>query len=137
MEVSSRFQTEAFIISYRAKYDVSGTGNEGDVVVEHVVEGEFVTSVNIQEPSFFYMYTSLITQFNLFFPFTEFESLMLRTLNVAPIQLHPNSWAFIKAFELACLGLEIDHPSIAVFFSFYQIKNLAPKFSVSLYSQPN
>jgi hypothetical protein len=61
MEVSSRFQTEAGVISYRAKYDVSGTGDEGDVVIELVGEGEFVTSVNIREPSFFYMYTSLIT----------------------------------------------------------------------------
>jgi hypothetical protein len=62
---------------------------------------------------------------------------MLRVLNVAHIQLHPNSWAFIKAFELVCLGLEINKPSIAVFFSFYQIKNLVPKAPVSLCSQPN
>jgi hypothetical protein len=137
MEVSSSFETEASIISYRAKYDVSGTVDEGEVVVEPVGEGEFLTSVNIQEASFFYMYTSLITKFNLFFPFTKFESSILRVLNVDPIQLHPNSWAFIKAFELVCLGLEIHHPSIAVFFSFYQIKNLAPKSPVYLCSQPN
>jgi hypothetical protein len=83
------------------------------------------------------MYISLINQFNLFFSFTDFEGSILRALNVAPIQLHPNSWAFIKAFELVCLGLEISDPSIAVFFSFYQIKNLSPKYVVSLCSQPN
>jgi hypothetical protein len=109
----------------------------GDVVLEPVGEGEFVTLVSVAEPSFFYMYTSLITQFNLFFPFTEIESSMLRTLNVALIRLHPNSWVFIKAFELVCLGLEIHNPCIVVFFSFYQIKNFSPKAPVSLCSQPN
>jgi hypothetical protein len=74
MEVSSTFQSEASIASYRAKYDVSGTCEEGDVILEPVRAGEFVTSVNTAEPPFFYMYTNLINQFNLFFPFTEFES---------------------------------------------------------------
>jgi hypothetical protein len=91
MKVSSKFLTEESIILYRAKYDLSGTGNEGDVVAEPVGKGEYVTTVSVNEPSFFYMYSSLITQFNLFFPFTDFESSMLRTLNVVPIQLHPNS----------------------------------------------
>jgi hypothetical protein len=46
MDVFSKFQTKASIISYRARYDVSGTGYEGDVVLEPVGAGEFVTSVN-------------------------------------------------------------------------------------------
>jgi hypothetical protein len=106
-------------------------------VAEPVGEGEYVTTINVNEPHFFHMYSSLIHEFNIFFPFTEFESSMLRVLNVALIQLHPNSWAFIKAFELVCLGLEINNPSVAVFFSFYQIKNLIPNAPVSLCSQPN
>jgi hypothetical protein len=32
-------------VAYRAKYDVSGTFDEGDVVLEPVGAGEFVTSV--------------------------------------------------------------------------------------------
>jgi hypothetical protein len=112
----SRFQTEASVLNYRKKNDLSGSGEESDVITKCVGEAEFVTTVNINEPHYFYMYTSLIHQFNLVFPFTEFEGSMLRVLNVALIQLHPNSWAFIKAFELVCLGLEIDSPSIVVFF---------------------
>jgi hypothetical protein len=73
MEVSSMFLTEESIISFRVKYDVFGTGNEGDVMVEPVGEGEFVTTVSVNEPSLFYMYANLITQFHLFFPFTEFR----------------------------------------------------------------
>ncbi|KAK2435431.1 hypothetical protein QL285_020489 [Trifolium repens] len=45
------------------------------------------------------------------------------TLNVAPTQLSPNSWSFVKAFELICFGLDILDSSVAVFFSFYHIKN--------------
>jgi hypothetical protein len=116
---------------------LSGTCVEGDVITEPVRKGEFVTTVNSQPPHYFYTYTNLIDTFILWYPFTSFEISMLRVLNVAPSQLHPNSRAFIKAFQLACLGLEIEQPSIAVFFSFYHIKNLSPGAPVSLCSQPN
>ncbi|MCH86279.1 hypothetical protein A2U01_0007133 [Trifolium medium] len=51
-------------------------------------------------------------------------------------QLHPNSWAFVKAFEIVCLGLDLN-PSVDVFFSFYHIKSLSPGKLVSISSQPN
>jgi hypothetical protein len=62
---------------------------------------------------------------------------ILRVLNVAPTQLSPNSWSFIKAFELVCFGLDIYEPSVAVFFSFYHIKKLFPNYIVSLSAQPH
>jgi len=48
-------------------------------------------------------------------------TLLLTMMNIVSSQLHPNSWAFFKSFELLCghLGLE---PSINVFTHFYQIK---------------
>ncbi|MCI53733.1 hypothetical protein A2U01_0074980, partial [Trifolium medium] len=56
-------------------------------------------------------------------------------MNVAPSQLHPNSWAFIKAFEVMCLGLEVT-PTVGVFFGFFQVKNVSPHSLISLSSQP-
>ncbi|RDY08987.1 hypothetical protein CR513_06723, partial [Mucuna pruriens] len=38
-------------------------------------------------------------------PFTSFKQTILRALNVVPTQLHPNSWAFVRAFELLCEDL--------------------------------
>jgi hypothetical protein len=101
------------------------------------VAGEVVTSSNTQPPHFFYMYTSVIEDFNIWFPFTPFEVSVLRTLNVAPSQLSPNSWGYVKAFQLVCLGLEIETPPVAIFFSFFTIKNVSPDSHVSLSSQPN
>jgi hypothetical protein len=43
----------------------------------------------------------------------------------------------MKAFQLACLGLEIEKPSVAVFFSFFTIKNVSSDSQVYLSSQPN
>jgi hypothetical protein len=96
-----------------------------------------VLGVPPSEPTSFYMYTRFIEDFHLYFPFTEFQKSMLRVLNVAPPQLSPNSWSFIKAFELVCFGLDISEPSVAVFFSFYHVKNLLPKNVVPLSARPN
>jgi hypothetical protein len=137
MKVSSTYQSVEGVAKFRALYDVSGTFDENDVVLEPVEAGEYVTCVPSSEPAFFYMYTRFIEDFHLYFPFTEFQTSMLRVLNVALTQLSPNSWSFIKAFELVCFGLDISEPSVAVFFSFYHIKSLFPNSAVSLSAQPN
>jgi hypothetical protein len=73
MEIISRFLIEESVTLYREKYDLSGSGDENDVVAEPVGEGEYVTTINTNEPHYFYIYNSLIFQFNLFFPFTAFK----------------------------------------------------------------
>jgi hypothetical protein len=137
MNVSSSYDSAERVAKFREKFDVSGDFEEDDVVLEPVGEGEYVTGVPSSGPTSFYMYTKFIEDFHLYFPFTEFQQSMLRVLNVAPTQLSANSWSFIKAFELICFGLDILDPSVAVFFSFYHIKNLSPNSLVSLSAQPN
>ncbi|MCH79874.1 hypothetical protein A2U01_0000635 [Trifolium medium] len=136
MEVSSKFTTTESVECFRRAVMLSGSGDESGVITESVGAGELVTTVNTIEPHYFYMYTALISVLNLWFPFIAFEISMLKTLNVAPSKLHPNGWAFIKAFEIACLGFELE-PSVGVFFSFYHIKSLTPNTLVSISSQPN
>jgi hypothetical protein len=137
MEISSMYDSAESVVELRVKYDVSRDFEEENVVLEPVVAGEYVTSVHTANPPFFYMYTHFIKDFHLYFPFTHFQTSMLRALNVAPAQHSPNSWSFIKAFELICFGLDISEPSVAVFFSFYHIKSLSPNSVVSLSAQPN
>jgi len=44
---------------------------------------------------FFYMYMCHFSQLHIRLPFDEFTMGLLRFLNVAPTQLHPNSWGYL------------------------------------------
>jgi len=70
---------------------------------------------------FSYVYEFMFKEYSMTFPLTDFEAKMLSLMNIAPSQLHPNSWAFLRCFELVCghLGFE---PSFSVFTYFYQMK---------------
>jgi len=48
---------------------------------------------------------------------------VLRLLNVAPTQIRPNSWAFIRGFEILCEALYMI-PSAGAFFHFYGTKGV-------------
>jgi hypothetical protein len=104
--------------------------------VEPVGATDLVTIVNPDPPHYFLMYGVVVQTFNLWFPFTPFEVSLLHTLNVAHVQLHPNSWGFAKAYEIICLALGLT-PSIGVFFSFYHLKSFVPGRLVSLCALPN
>lgn len=58
---------------------------------------------------------------NVQFSFSDFEGEILSLMNVAPIQLHPNSWAFLRAFQILCKSLKIE-PTVNKFMYFYQLK---------------
>ncbi|GAU39438.1 hypothetical protein TSUD_290040 [Trifolium subterraneum] len=136
METSSRFTYDEFVSTFRKVIRVSGEGGEDRVIVDLVAEGEFVTTVNEREPHYFYMYTHVLQTLNLRLPFNSFECQILRVVNVAPCQLHPNSWAFLKAFQIACEDLDVV-PTVGIFFCFFHVKNVSPHSLVSISSQPN
>jgi len=74
-----------------------------DIVLEGVSNGAFALR-RCQEyetvclgrgkkaKDFFYFYSCLISDIHVCFPFDEFTMEVLCVLNVAPTQLHPNSW---------------------------------------------
>ncbi|GAU48817.1 hypothetical protein TSUD_99890 [Trifolium subterraneum] len=105
MEISSRFTTDEFVSTFRQAVRVSGEGGENRVVIDPIALGEFVTTVNEQEPHYFYMYTHVLQTLHLGLSFNSFECQILRVMNIAPCQLHPNSWTFLKAFQVACEAL--------------------------------
>ena len=49
---------------------------------------------------FFYFYQTVFKGIGVRLPFSRFERELLIEINVGPPQLHPNSWAFIKAFGI-------------------------------------
>ena len=54
-------------------------------------------------------------------PLTSFEKELLTEINTAPAQLHPNSWAFVRGFQI--LGGYLGVPSsVDVFVHFFEVK---------------
>jgi hypothetical protein len=136
MFTKSKYHSQDMIDALRGAIKFSSSGKECDVIIEPVGREDLVTIFNPKPPHYFLMYGVVVQTFNLWFPFTQFEVSLLQTLNIAPIQLHPNSWGFAKAYQLVCLALGIT-PSLGVFFSFYHLKHIIPGRLVSLCALPN
>jgi hypothetical protein len=126
MFTKSKYYSLDSVETLRGAIKFSGSGKECDVVVEPVCADDLVTVVNPNPPHYFLMYGVVVQTFNLWFPFTSFEVSLLHTLNVAPVQLHPNSWGFVKAYEIVCFALGLT-PSIGIFFSIYHLKSYTPR----------
>ncbi|KOM45650.1 hypothetical protein LR48_Vigan06g095600 [Vigna angularis] len=84
---------------------------------------------------FFYCYAALFYDLYVRLPFTTFQMDVLRTLNVAPSQLHPNSWGYVQAFGVLCRALGI-RPTVGLFLYFFRCRPVATKGWVSLISEP-
>jgi hypothetical protein len=136
MFTKSKFCSLDSVQTLRGAIKLSGSGRERDMIVEPVNMGELVTVVNPDPPHYFLMYGVVVQTFTIWFPFTPFEVSLLQTLNIAPIQLHPNSWGFAKAYQIVCLALGLT-PSIGVVFSFYHLKIFNADRLISLCALPN
>jgi len=66
----------------------------------------------------------------------DFTVGVLRALNVAPTQLHPNSWAYLQAFRILCQSLYLE-PTPYAFLYFYDTRPRRPATWLSLISRPN
>ncbi|KOM31885.1 hypothetical protein LR48_Vigan01g144100 [Vigna angularis] len=84
---------------------------------------------------FFYCYASPFYDLYLRVPFTTFQMDVLRTLNVAPSQLHPNGWGYMQAFAVLCRALAI-RPTVTLFLYFFRCRSVAKRGWVSLISEP-
>ena len=49
---------------------------------------------------FFYFYQVVFKSIGVRMPFSRFERELLTEINAAPAQLYPNSWSFVKAFDI-------------------------------------
>ncbi|RDY04869.1 hypothetical protein CR513_11358, partial [Mucuna pruriens] len=96
--------------------------------------GESVSTTADHKPCF-YLYDTLHSKLGVKLPFSHFERAVLQALNVAPTQLHPNSWAYVRAFELLCEDLK-KAPTLGVFFWFYTVKKAEKVGWTSLCSRP-
>ncbi|KOM53562.1 hypothetical protein LR48_Vigan09g222100 [Vigna angularis] len=99
-------------------------------------EDERVCHGRENSPSeFFYCYGSPFYDLYLRLPFTTFQMDVLRTLNVAPSQLHPNSWGYMQAFVVLCRAIGI-RPIVGLFLHFFRCRPVEKRGWVSLISEP-
>ncbi|MED6200788.1 hypothetical protein PIB30_088658, partial [Stylosanthes scabra] len=93
---------------------------------------------------FFFMYTTVFVDIRVRFPFTEFECGVLSQLKCAPTQIHPNAWAFIRAFEILMeylgtkplLEMYIKVGCVEEQFPFYLDEFGLERFPLYWYSEP-
>ena len=85
---------------------------------------------SIREP-FFFLYSIVFRWIKLRLPLTGFERALLTEINVAPAQLHPNSWVFVRAFAILCTPTIGHTPSMDVFLHFFEAKSPGKKLWVS------
>jgi len=81
---------------------------------------------------FCFFYDTVFIKLCLYLPLTVFEKEILTELNVSPAQLHPNSWAFIRAFVIFCSQFGISL-TLNIFFSI-SLNSKAPTNSCGLLS---
>ena len=84
----------------------------------------------------FYMYMCHFSQLHVRLPLDDFTMGVLQALNVAPTQLHPNSWAYLQAFCILCQSLYLE-PTPYAFLYFYDTRPRRPTTWLSLISRPS
>ncbi|QCE04051.1 hypothetical protein DEO72_LG8g2084 [Vigna unguiculata] len=99
---SSLFRWSRLLNSWLNCTPVMSRGVSGDIVslervsvVDRVCHGQEGAT-----EKFFYMYMCHFSQLHVRLPLDDFTMGVLRALNVAPTQLHPNSWAYLQAFRI-------------------------------------
>ncbi|XP_057439358.1 uncharacterized protein LOC130731171 isoform X1 [Lotus japonicus] len=78
-----------------------------------------------ESPDFFFVYGYFFLDLNIKLPFSPFICHVLTFLNVAPCQLQPNAWGFIRCFEILCEHLSCT-PTYPLFFLFYKTVTTKP-----------
>jgi len=131
MYISSE-QMVLYMESERPKKCILGRENDRGLRVVQCREDEPVCCDEFSDPNgpFCYFYTTVLKKVLLRLPLYNFAKELLTEINVAPAQLHPNSWAFVQGFSILCT--HFGHlPFVEVFLYFFEAKRLGRQLWVS------
>src|SRR6266487_595720 len=78
----------------------------------------------------FPMYQIAFEHMGLRLPLTDLEVAIFNHLELCPSQLHPNSLAFIRAFEIVAAYLQLA-PTVSLFFHIFGIQRSRPRGNVT------
>ena len=79
---------------------------------------------------FFYVYACLFQDLRLSVPFADWQMAVLRQIQCAPTQIHPNAWASMQAFDVLCRAAGLT-PTMPLFLHLYKTRPTASKGWVS------
>ncbi|MED6217219.1 hypothetical protein PIB30_015553 [Stylosanthes scabra] len=79
-----------------------------------------VCHVDLESESCIFVYEAIFAKVGIRIPFTEFEIEVLKGCEIAPSQIHPNSWGFIRGFEVICQEFGIP-TSLGVFHHLFKL----------------
>ncbi|QCD79245.1 hypothetical protein DEO72_LG1g2884 [Vigna unguiculata] len=137
-EQSSLFRWSRLLNSWLNCTLVISKGVSGDIVslervsaIDRVCHGQEGAT-----EKFFYMYMCHFSQLHVQLSLDDFTMGVLWALNVAPTQLHPNSWAYLQAFSILCQSLYLE-PTPYAFLYFYDTRPQRPATWLSLISRPS
>ena len=131
---TSSINTEADILRLRDKTHLSfSKENDDKVAIRPCLSGEPVCTDDAgnNDHPFCFIYTTAFKKVKLRFPFTRFERELPTELDIAPAQLQPNGWAFVRAYQI--IYAHLGHPaSVDVFLFLFEAKNSGDRLWVSL-----
>ncbi|KAJ1407470.1 hypothetical protein SESBI_24277 [Sesbania bispinosa] len=84
-------------------YCSTSPDSDDQILTEPCSENEKVCDSYIEghsTPLYTYLYDTFFIKLHLQLPFSNSEKQLLNLLNISPSQLHPNSWAFIQAYQI-------------------------------------
>ncbi|MED6122628.1 hypothetical protein PIB30_041569 [Stylosanthes scabra] len=124
---------EELLASFREAHAVCSTvAEESKYELVAPTSDERVCYYNLGHPKeshFIYMYECLFSKLGVRLPFTPFEQDVLYECRVAPTQLHPNTWGFMKAFQSVCWYLQLDLSLKAFLYFFHHTRPFSQKNS--------
>ncbi|KAJ1389217.1 hypothetical protein SESBI_38492 [Sesbania bispinosa] len=121
---TSRYTSVSSIVNFRKHAVITSLDLDKTILIEPCNEHERICDsylVDHSVPLYTYLYDTFFTKLNLRLPFSTFERGLLHTLNIPPSQLHPNSWAFVRAYQIMCRHYSLV-PDLEKFFAFFQVK---------------
>ena len=112
--------TSAFLKSLREEHLLTlECEYEEEYLLEAPTVDERVCHINLHgSPRWMWIYDVLFSKFGVRISFTYFQFSVLERTRAAPSQLHPNSWAMIRGFEVICEYLDVPPSSNAFFYLF-------------------
>lgn len=111
----SKYKTPESVVELKESVTLFCPGYSDKFIIEPCSDTDHVfLSSSENQPLFTFVYTTFFETHGFSLPFNNFVRSVLAAIIVAPTQLHPNSWAFMRAFENLCTRMNIT-PTAPIF----------------------